>query len=498
MVFIGVDIGSSGCKCVAFTEHGKKLSTQYEEYKIAPGTLNLPPELLIKSVFSVICGCVAGLESKNGIKAITVSSFGESFVPVSKTGKPLTDIIMYFADKARTELDSIVDAVGDKEIMSTTRVMPDTMYALPKMMWTENNVSERVWKYLSIAYFVIYVLTGETVSDYTLATRTLLFDLEQLKWSDRLLSTSGIKEEQMPHVIPSGSVVGSLLPNIANELGLPADVKVVAGAQDQVVNALGAGVLKEGECVDGMGTVECITPMFDNIPELEFTRRNYVCVPYLTGYVTYAFIFSGGSLVKWFRDNLAGGLKLKAEQSGCSIYDLLNEGCPKKPTGMYILPHFQGAGGTPDIIKSARGLFYGLTMDTNIFDLYRAVLEGVTYEMAYNLEILNSFGISPSRIFASGGGAQSNAWLQVKSDIFNREIIPVAEYECGALGGVMLAATALGYCKNTEEAVELFVKYKQSVFPDLQHTSIYQEMYEKYKKLREFELSFSAEQYKED
>ena len=494
MVFIGVDIGSSGCKCVAFNELGKKLSTQYEEYKTAPGTLNLPPELLIKSVFSVISGCVARLEPKNDIKAITVSSFGESFVPISKTGKPLTEIIMYFADKARTELDTIVGAAGAEEIMSTTRAMPDTMYALPKMMWTENNVNERVWKYLSIAYYAIYMLTGETVTDYTLATRTLLFDLEQLKWSERLLSISGIKEEQMPHVVPSGSVVGSLLPNIADDLGIPADVKVVAGAQDQVVNALGAGVLKEGECVDGMGTVECITPMFNKIPELEFTKRNYVCVPYLTGYVTYAFIFSGGSLIKWFRDNLAGGLKRKAEQSGCSVYDLLNEGCAKNPTGMYILPHFQGAGGTPDIVKSARGLLYGLTMDTDIYDLYRAVLEGVTYEMAYNLETLGSFNISPSRIFASGGGAQSNAWLQVKSDIFNREITPVVEDECGALGGVMLAAAALGYCKNEEEAVELFVKYKPSVFPNPQHTSIYQEMYEKYKKLREFELSFSTGQ----
>ena len=489
MVFIGVDIGSSGCKCVAFTEHGKKLSMKYEEYKTAPGALNLPPELLIKSVFSVISGCVAGVESKNEIKAITVSSFGESFVPISKTGKPLTDIIMYFADKARAELDSIVDAVGAEEIMSTTRVMPDTMYALPKMMWTEKNVSEPVWKYLSIAYYAIYVLTGETVTDYTLATRTLLFDLERLKWSDKLLNISGIKKEQMPQVIPSGTVVGKILSEIANDLSIPPDVKVVAGAQDQVVNALGAGVLNEGECVDGMGTVECITPMFKKIPELEFTKRNYVCVPYLTGYVTYAFIFSGGSLIKWFRDNLAGELRIKAEQSGCSVYDLLNEGCPQNPTGMYILPHFQGAGGTPDMVKNARGLMYGLTMDTDLFDIYRAVLEGITYEMAYNLEVLNTFNISPSRIFASGGGAQSNAWLQVKADIFNREIIPVAEEECGALGSVMLAATALGYCKNEEEAAELFVKYKPSVCPNLHHISAYREMYEKYKRLREFELS---------
>jgi len=492
MIFLGLDIGSSGCKCVAFDEHGKKLSMHYEEYKTAPGALNLPSELLIKSVFSVISGCVAEIESKNEIKAITVSSFGESFVPISKEGKPLTDIIMYFADKARSELARIVDIIGAEEIMSTTRVLPDTMYALPKMMWTEKNVTQPVWKYLSIAYYVIYTLTGETVTDYTLATRTLLFDLKQLTWSDRLLNAAEIKKEQMPQPVPSGAPSGKIQPKIANELGLPPDVKVIAGAQDQVVNALGAGVLNEGECVDGMGTVECITPLFKKLPDLEFTRRNYVCIPYLTGYVTYAFIFSAGSLIKWFRDTLAGGLGKEAEQKGNSLYDLLNEGCPKSPSGMYILPHFQGAGGTPDMVKSSRGLMYGLTLETDIFDIYRAVLEGVTYEMAYNLETLKSFGISPSRIFVSGGGARSDKWLQIKADIFNREIIPVAEEECGALGSVMLAATALGCCKDEKEAVELFVKHKPGVKPNTENASVYRELYEEYKNLRKIELSFHS------
>jgi xylulokinase len=214
-------------------------------------------------------------------------------------------------------------------------------------------------------------------------------------------------------------------------------------------------------------------------------------VPYLTGYLTYAFIFSGGSLVKWYKDTIAGALKAKAVRKKCSVYDLLNEGCPKSPTEMFVLPHFQGAGGTPDVNKNARGLVYGLTMDTGVFDIYKAVLEGINFEMAYNLEVLNTYGVSPKHIFASGGGAQSQAWLQTKADIFDREIKPVAEEECGALGSVMLAAKALGCCKNENEAVELFVGYKQSIYPNEQFTSIYCEQYEKYKKLRAIELSFS-------
>jgi len=493
MVFLGLDIGSSGSKCVAFDEIGQKLATFHAEYQTAPGELNLPASLLIETVFSVISGCVSQIGAKNDIAAITVSSFGESFVPLSKSGIPLTDIIMYFADKARFELESITKAANAEEIMSVTRTMPDTMYALPKMMWTEKNVKEPVWKYLSIANYVIYALTGEAVTDYTLACRTLLFDLEKLKWSDKLLNISGILKEQMPQAVPSGSVVGKVLPGVSNELGLPFGVLVVTGAQDQVVNALGAGVLSEGECVDGMGTVECITPMFNRIPDLDFTKRNYVCIPYLGGYVTYAFVFSGGSLVKWFRDTLCGNLRFEAEKKGCSVYDLLNAGCPKKPSGICLIPHFQGAGGTPDMVKNARGLMYGLTISTNIYDIYRAVLEGITYEMAYNLDALNAFGISPGRIYASGGGARSNQWLQIKADIFGREIIPALQEECGALGSAMLAATALGYCKNEAEAVELFVKYKPGVQPNAKHVKAYGELYEEYKKLRETGLSLCSE-----
>jgi len=490
MVFLGVDVGSSGSKCVAFNEHGQKLAMKYAEYETASGTLNLPSEFLINTVFSVISGCVAEIEDKNDIAAITVSSFGESFVPISKSGKPLTEIIMYFADKARTELDYVVNTVGSEEIMNVTRTMPDTMYALPKMMWTKKNVREPVWKYLSIANYVMYVLTGETVTDYTLACRTLLFDMQQLCWSDKLLNVAGIDKDQMPQAVPSGTIVGKVLPGVAGELGLSSVVTVITGAQDQIVNALGAGVLSEGECVDGIGTVECITPMFKSIPSLDFTRHNYVCIPYFDGYVTYAFTFSGGSLVKWFRDTLAGYLSVEAKKSGCSIYDLLNAGCPKEPSGMYVVPHFQGAGGTPEMIKSARGLLYGLTISSDVYDIYRAVLEGITFEMAYNLEALSGFGISPKRIFASGGGARSNEWLQIKADIFDREFIPVAEEECGALGSAMLAATKLGCCKHEAEAVELFVRYRPSVFPNTKHLSEYKDMFGEYKKLRKIGLSF--------
>jgi len=141
------------------------------------------------------------------------------------------------------------------------------------------------------------------------------------------------------------------------------------------------------------------------------------------------------------------------------------------------------------MVKEARGMLYGITMEADIYSIYRAVLEGLTFEMCINLDALSEFAITPERVYASGGGARSSEWLQIKADIFGREIIPVAEEECGALGSVMLAATALGCCKDEAEAVELFVKHKPTVYPNKQFASKYSDMYNEYKRLREIALT---------
>lgn len=182
-----------------------------------------------------------------------------------------------------------------------------------------------------------------------------------------------------------------------------------------------------GEAVDTTGTVECICPLFASIPEtLDFERENYACVPYLDGrgYVTYAYNISGGAVVRWYRDSLAFYLKQAAKERGCSVYDLLNETCPPEPTGLIVLPFLQGMGGTPDVLTGARGTIYGLTMHTSPADLYRAILEGLTFEMRYNLEKLAKYDIRPTTLFAAGGGAKSPVWRQIKADILGAEIRP--------------------------------------------------------------------------
>ena len=491
MISLGVDIGGTGAKCVAFDDHGAQLALSYIEYPNPPGKANLEPQVLSDSVVRVIRDCVQALPARDAVAAITVSSFGESFVPIDEQGAPLTDIIMYFANSESGEFDELVRRVGEETFMRVARILPDASYSLAKMLYTLRTAERPVWKFLPIAAYVCYRLSGAVMTDVSLACRTLLYDVEKREWSRELLEASGVALDQLPDVCPTGTAVGFLRPEIAQALSLPENVRVVIGSHDQIVNALACGVCEHGDGVDVSGTCECIEPLFADIPgDFGFTRENFACVPYVddVGYVTYAYNISGGAVVRWYRDQLARHLSAQAKAEHVSIYDLLNRACPKEPTDVIVLPFLQGMGGTPDVRPNARGMFYGVTMETGLPEFYRAILEGLTFEMAYNLEKLEGFGVAPNRLYACGGGARSKVWLQIKADIWNREILPVKTEETGALGSAILGFAAVTGEKDRLALAKKFVQLGEPMRPDAARVEVYREKFQLYKQLRDFQV----------
>lgn len=489
MISLGIDIGGTGCKCVAFQDDGRQLAVSYREYPNPPGKVSLEPLILRDSVFGVIAGCVAELSDRKQVAAITVSSFGESFVAVDAQGEPLGDIVMYFANSESGDFDELVERVGAERFMRIARVLPDASYSLAKFRYMLQTAPRPVWKFLPIASYLCFCLSGETVVDYSLACRTLLFDVERRRWSEELLECCGVGPMTLPDALPSGSTAGKLRPELAGQLGLGSEVRVVIGTHDQLVNALGAGVRRVGDCADITGTVECIEPLFAALPEsLDFQRKNYACVPYFqdAGYVTYAYNISAGSVVKWYRDVLAPHLREEARARGVSVYDLLNESCPGEPTDLMVLPHLQGMGGTPDVLTGATGLFAGLTTRTTLPELYRAVLEGLTFEMAYNLEKLAQYGILPAALSACGGGARSAPWRQIKADILNKPIYFSLAEETGALGSAILGFAAVTGEKDIFPLAGRFVRHGEPAEPNTARAAVYRDKFEEYKRYRRF------------
>lgn len=482
MISFGVDIGGTGCKCVAFSDTGAQLVLSYEEYPLAVGTVNLPPEVLTRSVFHVIRKCSDAIQNKQDIAAITISSFGESFVAVDKEGNSLDDIRMYFGNSESDAFEALVQKVGEERFMDICRILPDASYSLAKMLYTIEIAPEPVWKFLFIAGYICWRLSGKAATDVSLACRSLLYDVKQCCWSQELLKACNIREDQLPEVVKPGTALGAILPELAEELGLPKNTIVVIGTHDQIVNALGAGVQRMGDAVDTSGTCECITPLFPIIPNtLDFQRDNFACVPYLNtgGFVTYAYNISAGSVVRWYRDALAYHLK----EDGKSIYDVLNEAAPSEPTSLMVLPFLQGMGGTPDVDPNATGLIAGLTTQTRLPDIYRAILEGITFEMRYNMEKLSSGGVQISRMLVCGGGARSPVWLQIKADILGCNITPIQIEETGAMGSAILGFAAVTRLAPLEIAQQ-FWKYAAPISPIQANVEKYNHRYALYKQLR--------------
>lgn len=463
MVSLGVDIGGTGCKCVAFSESGAQLAMAYAEYPVAAGTDRLPSELLTQCVFRVIGQCAAQVEN---VVAITVSSFGESFVPLDAQGNAMTDIVLYYSDGRNEAFENLVERVSGQKIMQITKVLPDASYSLAKMLLTK-----QAEKFLFVAGFLAWKLSGVMATDEGLACRSMLYDVCGHCWSEELLTAAGLKQEQLPDVLPVGTCLGTVLPELALQLGIPKTTKIVLGSHDQIAGALGAGVQQAGDAVDICGTCECLTPMFWDVPVGAFTENNFACVPYFGGFVTYAYNVSAGSVVRWYRDTF-----------GVS-YEEMNETCPEGPTDLLMLPFLQGMGGTPDVAPDAVGTIVGLTTKTRLPEIYRAVLEGITYELRYNIELLQQSGVKVKRLLAAGGGARSAPWLQIKADILNCVVIPVAAEETGALGSSILGFAAV----TGEDALVIakrFSQYGRPVYPHPAHIAAYDAKYKAYKALR--------------
>lgn len=490
MGLLGLDIGTTGCKATIIDFNGNKKTSAYREYSLenpGPGLEELNPEKVWNSVQQVIRKTTENYQGKE-IKAISISSFGEAAVPLDSKGNVLYNSIMYIDKRGEEEIKQLKQNLNEKEVLQITGTSIHPMYTLGKLMWLKKHkpkVYNKTRKFLLYADFILYKLGGEPVINYSLASRTMAFDVINKKWSGKILNTAGIDKNKLPEPVPSGSIIGQISKTQAAKLDLPEKVLLVAGGHDQPCAALGAGIIKNGIAVDGMGTVECITPAFKQpIISKQMAEANLVCCPHVKDdmYVTYAFNFTGGSLLKWYRDNFGYEEKQLAQKRGADVYDILIEKAAKQPTDIYILPHFAGSG-TPYMDTESRGAIIGITMETGKKEIIKAVLEGITYEMMINLECLDQAGVEVNELRAVGGGAKSDYWLQLKANMMGKKIVSLNITEAGTLGVAMLAGTAAGIYNSLEEAVDKLVKIKKEFYPDKEKYQLYQQRFEIYKKI---------------
>lgn len=493
MKIAGLDIGTTGCKCTVFDEQGKYLDQAYRDYPVRRemGGHEIDISVVMEGVYAVI-GQMA--RKYDQIEGIGVTSFGETFVYTDKAGIPLHTAMLYTDPRGKEQCERLSEALGDMHITEVTGLRPHQMYSISKMMWIKENrpeVYKKAKHVFQMQDYVVFHLTGVAQMDYSLATRTMAFDIHRLEWSREIFDAAKIPVELMPNPVPTGTLAGNISRDAAKKTGLEERVKVVSVAHDQVAAAVGAGAFDSKTAVDGAGTVECVIPIFDQVPNIEVMYDGYFSiVPYvLKGtYVAYAFSYTGGALIQWCVDTVAKYEKALAKERHMSVNELLEteyeDAYGEEPTGLLVLPHFAGAA-TPYMDTGSKGAILGLTTATKASDIYRGCMEGVVYEMYLNYSALKGSGARFERMNATGGGARSKVWMQMKADMMNIPITALKTADAGTVGSAMLTGVAIGLFENLKVAAAHMVEETITYYPRAKMHEKYLEIYKRYEKVYE-------------
>jgi len=482
---MGIDVGTTGCKAAAFSREGKELAGAYREYgTLYPraGWAELDSKQVWNCVRSVIGEVTVATAKGDPVTALCVSSMGEAATPVSENREILGNCILSSDTRGGEFAEALAKKIGRDALYRINPNIPGPNYTLPKLQWIKENSPDlysRADTFLLWDGLVGYMLGCEPFVSTSVANRTMLFDIQKEDWSDVLLDGAGIDVEKLPECRPSATVAGVVSPAIAEELGLKGGVKVIVGGHDQCCNALGAGIDRPGRAVDGIGTYECITPVYDHIPESGPMIKSGLNIEHhvLSGlYVSFLYN-QGGSLVRWFRNTFA-----RDDCGSDDIFNRLAAEMPAEPTRLFVLPYFEMTG-PPKFVTDASGVIVGLKTHTSRGDILKAIMESVTFYLAEGVSSLRDMGIDTSEFVATGGGAKSDPWLQIKADIFGVPFVRPAITECSLLGAAMLAGIATGVYSSADEAIECFVKRDRTFEPDPARHAVYGRRQEKYSEL---------------
>ncbi len=477
----GLDLGTTNCK-LSIYDAGELLAQASASYPASrsSGRHTLDANAVWNAVVSLFHQVIAAEPRTAQLKALAVSSLGEAAVPVDKDGNTKGDALLFWDASGTDELAAIVERVGRDEIQQITGLIPDPMFTLCKMAWqkTHNPEYRKVSHFLMFEDFIIYRLTGERMVSYSLACRTMAFDIRSRAWSPTMFAAADLDMGLMSKPAPSGTPAGVVAPHIRRELGLTEETMITTGGHDQMCAAVGAGAVREGVASNGSGTVEVMAltlpQQLDAAPLLadKYTLSIHADP---NARFTYSCNATGSLLLSWYLQAFAAN---GAEEPFAEFESL----APNSPTSLIVIPYIAGSG-TPFMDLGVTGGVMGITHETTKYDIYRALMEGLTFDLVHNLARMRADGVDAKELRATGGGSLSRMWLQIKADVTGLPVCSLRSHQAGSLGCMMLASIAAGIYGNIYEAVDDLVKVKEVFEPNKTNHAIYRERTQKFMEL---------------
>lgn len=460
MLYIGIDLGTSAVKLLLMDEKGQIKNIVSREYPICfphPGWSEQNPRDWYEQTMAGLKELLEGAE-KAQVAGISFGGQMHGLVILDKEDRVIRPAILWNDGRTYEECDYLNNVIGKEKLSEYTANISFTGFTAPKLLWVKNKEPENFEKIEKIMLpkdYIAYRLTGVHCTDVSDASGMLLFDVKNRCWSREMCDICGISEKQLARVYESYEAVGTLLPRIAEELGVSSGVKVAAGAGDNAAAAVGTGTVGDGMCNISLGTSGTVF-----ISSKDFGVDKYNALHSFAhadgSYHLMGCMLSAASCNKWWMDDIIGTKDYGREQAEITG---LGE------NHVYFLPYLMGER-SPHNNPNARGTFIGMTMDTGRAEMTQAVLEGVAFALRDSLEVAKSLGIHIGRTKICGGGAKSPLWKKIIANVLNIKVDMLESEEGPAMGGAMLAAVACGEYGSVEEIAGALVKVVDTVEPE--------------------------------
>ena len=477
MLYIGIDLGTSAVKLLLMDSDGKIVNIVSREYPLYfphPGWSEQKPEDWYAQTMDGIKELIKDVD-KSQVAGISFGGQMHGLVILDKEDNVIRPAILWNDGRTTEETDYLNNVIGKEKLSEYTANIAFAGFTAPKILWVKNKEPENFAKIAKIMLpkdYIAYKLTGIHCTDVSDASGMLLFDVKNRKWSKEMCDICGISEAQLAKCYESYEAVGTVLPQIAAELGIPESCKVAAGAGDNAAAAVGTGTVGDNMCNISLGTSGTI---FISSKKFGVDKFNALhSFAHADGsYHLMGCMLSAASCNKWWMDEIIGTKDYAQEQKAI---EKLGE------NHVYFLPYLMGER-SPHNNPNARATFIGMTMDTTRADMTQAVLEGVAFALRDSLEVAKSLGIDLKRTKICGGGAKSPLWKKMIANILNLKVDVIESEEGPAMGGAMLAAVACGEYGSVEEIAAKVVKIVDTVDPDPELVAKYEARYAQFREI---------------
>ena len=477
MLYIGVDLGTSAVKLLLMNENGGIENVVSKEYPLEfphPGWSQQEPADWWDQT-------VAGLKEltkdadKSRIAGISFGGQMHGLVVLDKDDNVLRPAILWNDGRTGKETDYLNNVIGKDKLSQYTANIAFAGFTAPKILWMKENEPELFAKIAKIMLpkdYIAYKLSGVHCTDVSDASGMLLFDVKNKCWSKEMMEICSVREDQLAKIFESYEVVGNIKKDVADMLGFPESVKIIAGAGDNAAAAIGTGTVGDGRCNISLGTSGTI---FISSKDFCVDENNALhAFAHSDGhYHLMGCMLSAASCNKWWMEDIIGTSDFAGEQKDI---DKLGE------NNVFFLPYLMGER-SPHNNPDARAMFIGMSMDTTRADMTQAVLEGVAFGIRDSFEVAKSLGIKIEKTKICGGGAKSPLWKKIMANVLGITVEVIESEEGPGYGGAILAAVGCGEYASVEEAADKLVKVVGTVEPDTDLTAKYEAKYQQFKKI---------------